>query len=72
MLVLNRKQGQGVNIDDQIKVRILSVNGNRVRIGIEAPQDVRIHREEIYKAIQLRGDLDALAVTPSDVTVPAS
>jgi carbon storage regulator len=49
MLVLNRKEGQGVNISDQIKVRILSVNGNRVRIGIEAPRNVRIHRHEIYE-----------------------
>jgi carbon storage regulator len=72
MLVLNRKQGQGVNINHQIKVRILSVSGNRVRIGVEAPQEVSIHRDEIYEAIQLRGDVDTSVDTPIDVGVPAS
>jgi len=71
MLVLTRKQGQGIKIDHRIEVRILSLNGNKVRIGIEAPPEVSIHREEIYEAPQLQTEVDWLAVTPGHSGVPA-
>ena len=47
MLVLNRKEGEGVIIDDNIKVVVLKVKGRQVKIGIEAPKDTKIAREEI-------------------------
>jgi len=47
MLVLNRKEGEGVIIDDNIKVTVLKVKGRQVKIGIEAPKDTKIAREEI-------------------------
>ena len=47
MLVLNRKEGEGVIIDDNIKIVVLKVKGRQVKIGIEAPKDTKIAREEI-------------------------
>lgn len=53
MLILTRRNGESVLIDGQeIKVTILGVKGNQVLIGIEAPKDVSVHREEVYERIQ--------------------
>ncbi len=52
MLILTRRNGESINIGDDITVRILSVSGNQVRIGIEAPQEVPVHRDEVYDRIQ--------------------
>lgn len=52
MLILTRRVNETLNIGDDIEVTILSVKGNQVRIGIEAPIDVSVHREEIYLRIQ--------------------
>lgn len=52
MLVLTRKSGEGILIGNGIKVVVVEVNGNQVRLGIEAPSDVTIHREEVYRKIQ--------------------
>jgi len=48
MLVLTRKIGERIRIGDTITVRVLEVRGSQVRLGVEAPTDVRIYREEIY------------------------
>jgi carbon storage regulator len=52
MLILTRKSGQSILIGDDIKIRIIEVKGNQVRIGVEAPRNISVHREEIYKIIQ--------------------
>ncbi len=52
MLVLTRNEQEAIMIGDHIQVRILSIKGKQVRIGIDAPKDVAIHREEIYARIQ--------------------
>lgn len=52
MLVLSRKVGESVIIDGRIVVKIVRLDGDAVRIGIEAPADVPIHRQEIYEEIQ--------------------
>ncbi|WP_438435055.1 carbon storage regulator CsrA [Gorillibacterium sp. sgz500922] len=52
MLVLARKKGESIVIGDQIEVVVLDVEGDTVRLGITAPKEVQIHRQEIYQAIQ--------------------
>lgn len=51
MLVLSRKPGESVNIGDEVRITVLSISGKQVRIGIEAPSDIAVHREEIYNKI---------------------
>ena len=52
MLILTRRTNETLMIGDDIKITVLNVKGNQVRIGIEAPNDVAVHREEIYRRIQ--------------------
>jgi carbon storage regulator len=52
MLVLTRKLGEVIRVGDSVTVRVLEVKGNQVRLGVEAPADVRIYREEVYRAIR--------------------
>jgi len=52
MLVLTRKLGESIAIDDNIKITVVQIKGKQVRLGIQAPQDTKIHREEVYLAIQ--------------------
>lgn len=52
MLILTRRVGETLIIGDNIVITVLDVKGNQVRIGINAPKDVSIHREEIYNRIQ--------------------
>lgn len=51
MLILTRRVSEEVMIGDDIKIKILGVKGNQVLIGIDAPKDISVHREEIYKLI---------------------
>lgn len=52
MLVLSRKIDESIMIDDRIKVVIVDIRGDKVRLGVEAPQNVPVHRQEVYEAIQ--------------------
>ena len=52
MLVLTRKLGESIAIDDHIKIIVVQIKGKQVRLGIKAPQETKIHREEVYQAIQ--------------------
>ena len=52
MLILTRKVGENLVIGDDVTVSVLGVKGNQVRIGINAPRDVSVHREEIYERIK--------------------
>lgn len=52
MLILTRKAGESLMVGDEISVTVLGVKGNQVRIGINAPTDVGVHREEIYEKIR--------------------
>lgn len=51
MLVLSRKPGESLTIGDEVRITVLSISGKQVRIGIEAPNDIAVHREEIYNKI---------------------
>jgi carbon storage regulator len=62
MLVLTRRIGESIQIGDDIKLTVLTVQGQTVRVGIEAPKNIRVHREEIYEKIveeNRRAALDA-------------
>ena len=52
MLVLTRKLGESIAIDDHIKIVVVQIKGKQVRLGIQAPKETKIHREEVYTAIQ--------------------
>ena len=51
MLVLSRKQDEVITIGDNIRIMVVSIQGDKVRLGIEAPKHVSVHREEVYQAI---------------------
>ncbi|NOR41650.1 MAG: carbon storage regulator CsrA [Gammaproteobacteria bacterium] len=55
MLILTRKTGETLMVGDDVTVTVLDVRGNQVRIGINAPREVAVHREEIYERIKQEG-----------------
>ncbi len=52
MLILTRRLGESIRIGDDIRITFLDIKGKQIRIGIEAPKDVMVHREEVYRMIQ--------------------
>lgn len=52
MLILSRKIGEAIMVGDNVKITLLSIKGEQIRLGIEAPIEVEVHREEIFKRIQ--------------------
>jgi carbon storage regulator len=63
MLVLSRQRDESIVIGDNVIVTIVDVRGDRVRLGIEAPREVSVHRREVYDAIQ-RENLQAAQIQP--------
>ena len=52
MLILTRRIGEAIKIDDEIMVVVLSIKGNQIRLGIQAPLDTQVHRAEVYERIK--------------------
>jgi carbon storage regulator len=73
MLVLTRKLGESIAIDDHIKIVVVQIKGKQVRLGIKAPKETKIHREEVYQAIQdqnteaSQSDLNSLSELTSNL-----
>ncbi|MGA5303503.1 carbon storage regulator CsrA [Nucisporomicrobium flavum] len=68
MLVLTRKAGESVMIGDDVVVTVLEARGDVIRIGIKAPRDVQVHREEVYQELR---DVNREAASPTDAAVRA-
>jgi len=66
MLVLSRQRDESIIIGDNIVVTIVDIRGDKVRLGIEAPSEIPVHRREIHEAIQ-RENLRASRIEPGDV-----
>lgn len=64
MLILTRRVGETVMIGDNVTVTVLGVKGNQVRLGVNAPKDVAVHREEIYERIKREQDGGAGGESP--------
>ncbi len=65
MLVLSRQRDESIIIGDNVVVTIVDVRGDKVRLGIEAPIEIPVHRQEVYEAIQ-RENRKAAQITPED------
>ena len=52
MLILNRRDGESLKIGDEVTITVLGIRGSQVRIGVEAPKAIPVHRQEVYKRIQ--------------------
>ena len=59
MLILTRRVGETLMIGDEVSVTVLGVKGNQVRIGVNAPKEVAVHREEIYARIKKEQEVDS-------------
>lgn len=62
MLVLSRQRDESIFIGDNIKITVVDIRGDKVRLGIEAPTEIPVHRQEVYEAIQRENSLRAAAV----------
>lgn len=72
MLVLSRKKNESIVIDERIVITVVEIRGDKVRLGIEAPRDVAIHRQEVYdalKAISAANQQTSEAPTPEKPSV---
>jgi carbon storage regulator len=68
MLILTRRIGESVIIGDDIHITVLEVKGNQVRLGVNAPKDVSVHREEIYQRIQFDKEAEEKTENTASVT----
>jgi carbon storage regulator len=59
MLILTRKLGEGIRIADEVVVKIVEIRGGQVRLGIEAPKQIPVHREEVYQMIRRQNEMAA-------------
>jgi carbon storage regulator len=71
MLVLSRHRDESIMIGDDVVVTIVDIRGDKVRLGIDAPQDIPVHRQEVYEAIQ-RENRRATQLTPQETRGVAS
>ena len=56
MLILTRRVGETIMVGDEVTITVLGVNGNQIRIGIEAPREITVHRKEVYERIKAEAE----------------
>jgi carbon storage regulator len=66
MLILTRRVNESLMIGENVTVTVLGVKGNQVRLGVNAPKDVAVHREEIYERIRAEGDDEDSVKEPTE------
>lgn len=71
MLVLSRQRDESIIIGDNIVITVVDIRGDKVRLGIQAPTEVPVHRQEVYEAIQ-RENLRAQGIDPDEVPLDLS
>lgn len=69
MLVLTRKEDESIMIGDNIEIKVLELRENQVKIGIEAPRSIPVHRKEVYLSIKAENEEAARAEPPKDIPV---
>lgn len=62
MLILTRRIGESIRIDDNVTITVLGVKGAQVRIGVDAPREVQVHREEIYQRVHDEDEQEPLEI----------
>ena len=67
MLVLSRKKNESIVINNEITIVVVEIRGDKVRVGVEAPREVPVHRREVYDAIQ-RNNHDGQGIEPTEQT----
>lgn len=72
MLILTRRVGETIVIGDNVIVTVLGIKGNQVRIGVNAPKDVSVHREEIYQRIQQEKNTSSKQPEEEFITAPVA
>ncbi|MCH2119123.1 MAG: carbon storage regulator CsrA [Pirellulales bacterium] len=71
MLVLSRKKNESIIINDNITIVVVEIRGDKVRLGVEAPKEIPVHRNEVYDAIRRNQELDAQTEVEPDTTSAA-
>ncbi len=69
MLVLTRKEDESIMIGDNIEIKVLELRENQVKIGIEAPRSIPVHRKEVYLSIKAENEEASRVETPKDIPV---
>ena len=69
MLVLSRKKNESIVINDTITIVVVEIRGDKVRLGVEAPKEIPVHRREVYEAIQRQGAGDGAAGSGGDAAL---
>ena len=72
MLVLSRKKNESIVINNDITIVVVEIRGDKVRLGVEAPKEVPVHRREVYDAIIRNGGNDTTGKSESSQTTPKS
>ena len=71
MLVLSRKKNESIIIIDNITIVVVEIRGDKVRLGVEAPKEIPVHRNEVYDAIRRNQELDGQTEVDPDTTSAA-